>query len=549
MVNRVNFGSWHAAICCLFLTISYAGTSGAADVLIPTRQITESAESRYFIISIGVNDYQDSFWPTLKWPSSDASKIASHMGKETPYPVAKTVLLNEDATLDHVYQSLNQVSQEADENDIVLLYVSSHGTLALNPSGDLERVVVLHDSRKDSLFASGLSHKVLQDWLDRLQARRKMMVFATCHSGEGKSRLPPAVLKVVQSKKGNLAPLSEASEGALVLAAAAKGEAAHENDTLQGDIYTYYLIEALATYDRNHDGMVSALEAHDYAKEKTWQFTQGKQRPTANARFIGDADIPLFGKKQRSGLPVLEAYDERLAGFQLQVGDGSKGRLPFAFPVNTGGSRVTLYTPEGDEPIASYYVSLGEGDTITLDEVMTHRPLNFALSYRRHQWQDKTWKRISGESVSYATALSAGYNWSDLAVVISMELSPDQANTIRSPIRTSTQLQSHFLGLVYRYPLQSMALSGRMDLGWERMKITLHDTSSSQSLNFEDDTFSQGLSLSLDYEIAFDLFLSLEGGWRRSQWKFDTIGKLDGNRRWVGLGLNYRFGWSARSLW
>lgn len=38
--------------------------------------------------------------------------------------------------------------------------------------------------------------------------------------------------------------MSEASEGTLILAASAKGEAARESDRLQGGIYTHYLLEA-----------------------------------------------------------------------------------------------------------------------------------------------------------------------------------------------------------------------------------------------------------------------------------------------------------------
>ncbi len=308
-------------------------------------------------------------------------------------------------------------------------------------------------------------------------------------------------------------------------------------------------MEALSTYDRNRDGVVSALEAHDYAKEKTWTYTQGRQRPTAHARFIGDADIALAGRKQRDGLPVLEAYDERLAGFALQVNGQAKGVLPFAFPLSDGGgSEIALYAPGDDQPLARYHVSAAAGDTLTLRQVMTERPLEFTVRQRYQWWRDAAWRRLSGSDHADATMMAAAYGIGMWNLGISNEWTRPQKNDIAPFIDTEVAVRSLLLRLGYRYALPRLALAATLATGQEQVSISLIDTTGTDRLHFRDRAWARGLELAAIYELGVDVSLLLDAGVRRNTWRLDELGALDGQRRWLGLGVEYRFGWHARSL-
>lgn len=270
----------------------------AADVLVPAASITTNS-GRVFVISIGIDSYADGFWPTLRWAAADARRVGERFARGAAEEVARFVLINDVANVRNIRATLASVAAQATRADTVILYVSSHGTLAQTPSGDLERVIVSHDTRQDALLATGLGQSELNIWLDNVAARKKLMMFATCHSGEGKSRLSDSVRALLGTPKGSLVSLADVSEGALILAAAAKNETALEDDRLQGDVYTHFVLEALDTHDRNKDGVVSALEAHDYARDRTWHYTQGRQRPTANARFVGVFSDVVTGDAER----------------------------------------------------------------------------------------------------------------------------------------------------------------------------------------------------------------------------------------------------------
>jgi len=522
----------------------------AADVYIPTNQIEKDNETRYFLISIGVNDFADEFWPTLKWPVSDATRISDKLGQDTNNRVVKKLLIGESATIDEVTASLSEVARQATSADIVVLYVSSHGTLAQNADGKLERIVVLQDTKQDRLFSTGLPHKVLQNWLEGLKSRKKMLIFATCHSGEGKSRLPVMVEKLVASNKGKLIALSDVSEGALILAAAAKGEAARENDDLQGDIYTHYLLEALTIYDRNQDGMVSALEAHDYARDRTWAFTKGQQRPTANIKLIGDADVPLYGERTKNGLAVLEAYDKRLAGFFVQIDNGEKGRLPFAFPLTNKKSDVKLYAPGGNEPVSQYRVKVSPGQTVTLDQVMYNRPFSLGMAVYRANWSDDTWQKVSGSNTSTHLDLNFSYHWAqNFGLGLLLGFTQKQKSKLIDIIDTSSQLRSIMLQGEYRYVFNPLWLGGRLQIGQESVKIVFSDNTVEDQIEFKEVSFAYGASVILGYTIASDFSLSIEAGYRKVNWGLNIIGDLEGDRYWLSLGLDYRFGSIARTRW
>lgn len=548
-IHTSNWNELLVRVAVILVLLAVSSCTYAADVLLSKQALKSGGQAKYYVIAIGVNHYADAFWPPLKWPVSDATKVIDHFGIQTQYQLHKILLINESATLDSTITALNEVSAKARSQDTVIVYISGHGTLAQGADGDLKQYVVLHDTRKDSLLTTGLAHTELFAWLDKVRARKKLLVFATCHSGEGKSRLPPKVEQLIKSTKGDLLPLSEVSEGVLVLAAAARGEAARENDKLQGDIYTHYLLEALSVYDRNKDGMVSALEAHDYARDRTWTFTQGRQRPTAHAKFIGDADIPLYGQKTQKGLPVLEAYDKSLTGFYVQVDNQEKGRLPFAFPLTPGRSYVSLYTPDSEKPLARYKVKASAGQFVNLDTVMNFRPIGFGGSVRQYHWSDDAWQKLSGSSEHTGGEFHINYHLGNVYLGLLGELPVEKSHTIRNPIDADVSLIGAMAIGGYQYVLSHFTLGANVEMGMERMKITLTDRSTGETLDYADISFTYGAALSVSYTIVSDLEVSLQAGQRWGRWQFDTIGDLDGGRAWVGLGIGYRFGWKARTLW
>lgn len=533
----------------LLLIFSCHALSWAGDVLIETDRIANASPGRYYAISIGINQYDDEFWPNLRWAATDATNMLAILGKETQYEKIPIALVNQAATLANVRAVMDDVARKVTARDIVVLYLSGHGTLTLDPNGDLMRVAVMRDTKKSDVTGTGLLHGELRVWLDHLRANKKMMIMATCNSGLGKSKLTEDVAQYVRSHKGALVPLADVSEGALILSASARDEAAREDDQLGGDVYTHFLLSAALVSDRNHDGMITAMEAHDQAKEQTWVYTRGKQRPSAEAKFIGDADIPLVGRKKGRGSPVLDAYNEQWSGFRLAVNGRDKGTIPTAMALNDESNVVALYTPTNDQPLASYRVVANRGEAISLDDVLYRRPFVAELRLQSYAWSDPAWEKLTGSAYSNQLELDVGLSSSPWLIGLTLRRQRSESARVRPSLDANTAFSSHPLFLEYGHRISHWNLAVRAEAAYETVNLNVQDAVSGESLAFEDSKWAYGIAVVVGYEILPDLRITGSYGLRDVNWQLGELGALDGRRSAIGLGIQYRFDPTIRPVW
>ncbi len=532
-------------LCLCFLFVP--SLAWAAGKLLPVERIKQDPP-RYFIISIGINQYKDSFWTPLKWAQSDARKVMEKLGQNTTYVMEKRLLIDADANLDNIKKHLLDISREVRKQDAVVLYISSHGTLSMNQEGILSKYVVTHDSRHDRLGTTGLSHSFLKNWAESLKSSRNLMIFASCHSGVGKSRLAPEISALLAQRKGPTISLEDVSEGILVLSAAAEGEAAHESPELQGDVYTHFLMEALEAYDRNQDGLVTALEAHDYAQEKAWAYSKGRQRATFEAKSIGQADVPLRGQSQRRGLPILKAYLDQFKDFSLRVNDGAKGRLPMAFPLKPETNIIKIFHPGADEPLAVYEVDAAAGEAIDLEALLQPEPFELRVDLGSYRWQDPTFAKLAGQSNTQAWILSVYWHHKAWSLGLIHQPQIEAAGSLRAGLKSSAKTE--FTQLMGTYTLQlpyGFSLNPGLGMGTQSMAITLEDEFG-LSLPFDKSSLLVNAELRVTFRQQGSFAWSFWQRYSVSTWDYGRLGDLSGRRWEIGLGMGWHFGGRARRL-
>lgn len=360
---------------CLWLWVC-VGCAGVREKgsLVPHPELTQeqlaNRAGRRLALLIGVNQTRDELWPALRYAAKDALDLARVLADPAQGRFETEVLsTGPTTTRAAVLDALGRLEQRnTSANDVVVVYFSGHGTLAKDEVGGLERVLVTSDTAHAQARATGLSLGELERRFEGLRSRRKALVLAACHSGTGKSVLTPEVEAQLQGVKGPR-PLSEVSRGVMTLSAAAFGESAREDDRLGHDIYTSFLLEALTQRrDRNHDGAVSAEEAHDWARERTYYFTEGRQTPTAQITVVGVDPVVLVGDPSGAGLPVLGSWGEPLSGARLKVDGRVKGTLPGGVAVEPGAHEVEVTL--GDEVLAQAQVSLSPGEQLELESLV-----------------------------------------------------------------------------------------------------------------------------------------------------------------------------------
>jgi len=357
-------------VCAACAGPAASGEKGSlVPVSVPREVLARALQPKRLALVVGVQQFHDAQWRPLRFPAADAEALAAVLRDPERGAFDDVEVLPSDADRGAVREAMHRLAgRSRDEQDTVVVYVSSHGTLARDGTGQLRRYLVLADTRVADVPSSGLSMDELKADFDKLRSRRKALILATCHSGSGKSLLPEQVQQELAGIKAGffVRPIEEVSRASVVLAASDWGETAREDEKLGHDIYTHFLVEALTLgADRNGDGAVTATEAHDYARRMTYQFTGGRQRPSAESTVVGVDPIVLAGRVSRAGRPELFSYAAPLDGFEVRVDGKPLAELPGGLALDPGRYRVQLQKG-GGPALLDERLSLSAGERLDL---------------------------------------------------------------------------------------------------------------------------------------------------------------------------------------
>lgn len=357
-----------------FLALACAsspGLKGGPVFAFAPEGITDKPPQRHALL-VGIDHFEDPRFNDLRFAAADARALGTAL---SDFEDVRELVRPEETRRAGILEALADLERRIrNPRDTVLLYFSTHGSLAQRPGAGLERELVAADTRLDLLRETGLSVDELIHRAERLPSHRVALILATCHSGRGKSRVPDLLAQALAAHKAPLPKLEDVSEAVVVLSAAGFGDAAREDEKLGHDVYTYFFIEALAAGDRDGDGAVTISEAHDYARERTWQFTQGEQRPAAESTILGLDPIVLHGQRQRDGMPVIFSYERSAEGVAVRLSGQPKGVLPGGFAVPAGRQKLELADSGTGALLYSGNIQLNAGDRIELSRLIKPAP-------------------------------------------------------------------------------------------------------------------------------------------------------------------------------
>ncbi len=331
---------------------------------------------RRVALLVGPSSFGDGGFPDLRYSGRDVAALEEVLldPERGHFDVVISVSAPEDAGRAGVLAAMAALEERViSADDTVFVYFSTHGTLAQGHGETLDQYLVLADTRLSDVRGSALAHDEVLAWLEGLPSRRKVLLLATCHAGQGKSVLSPDMAEAMEGTKGlsALPELREVSEAVVVIGVCAWNEVARESAELGHDIYTHFFLEALEEGDLDGDGAVTVTEAHDHARRATWNFTGGAQRAYARAEITGADPVVLSGERSGQGQGLLASYQESLAGLQVLIDGFVKGELPGQVVVPPGQHRVELQDASG-RTVARQRMSLDQGERLDAERLM-HR--------------------------------------------------------------------------------------------------------------------------------------------------------------------------------
>ena len=358
-------------------------------ILLLEDDVVDSFKPKRLAVVIGINDFLDDRWKSLNFAAKDANDMADVLENEDVGYFDNIIKRTDPSETNRagIMEALAQLNIEnTSTEDIVFIYISTHGTLARDENANLQQYLVAHNTQFDNVSETGINVNDLIIFFNRLTSHRKVLVLASCHSGMGKSKLPDDISAELGRLKSQffIKPIETASEASVIIGVCSWGETAQEDPKLQNDIYTHFFIEGMKKYDRNEDGAISISEAHDYAQRQTYYFTNGQQRPFARSDVLGEDPIILSGLVNRSGKPVVFSYGQDLEGTMLAINGAEKGTLPDGFASTPGWTRVIAYDAETRDERYKSLVYVRQGERINLDKIIGQRsspPIGLVTGY------------------------------------------------------------------------------------------------------------------------------------------------------------------------
>jgi hypothetical protein len=356
----------------LVLLVSACATTRTKGKLVeyPEEVVREVGRPRLFALFVGVDSFGDSTWKSLRFAHGDAVELAQAL---KGFDEAVVLASPEQLSRKGVIAELDRLLAKAQsKSDVVLVYFSTHGTLARPAGGDTTRYLVLADTDGRNVPATGLAIDEVLSKLEAARAVRRILILDACYSGDGKSQLSKSMQEELGRIKGSfwVEPIESVSEATVVLSASAWGETALEDDRLSHGVYTHFLLEALREGDQNRDGAVTATEAHDWARTRTYYFTGGRQRPTSRLQMTGVDPIVLAGKRRQQGLPLVRGLLPELTGIELWLDGRHKGSLPMTLAVEVGEHSVELRQPGVAKAVATAEISLAADEELNVQDIL-----------------------------------------------------------------------------------------------------------------------------------------------------------------------------------
>ncbi len=261
-----------------------------------------------YFIGIGVDHFADSQY-NLNWSTKDIRDQCAAMQKlYGDNFVLVDTLFNENVTVESV-QALKAKLMNTTVNDRVIIAYSGHGLLSSN----YDYYLSTYDVNFRKPEERGLAYEELENLVDSIPARQKLMLIDACHSGEVdkeemlklKKAESDTSLHLVANGKGIEVDAPDSSmtilgaqnsfelmstlfvnvsrgTGTTIIAAASGTQFAYENGNFKNGVFTYCFLETMRT-----EKTCTVQQMKTKVSTRVTTLTNGLQRPTSRTETSG----------------------------------------------------------------------------------------------------------------------------------------------------------------------------------------------------------------------------------------------------------------------
>lgn len=344
----------------------------------------EEIRTKKHALIIGIDKYQDPKITNLSFAKSDAQAvydllIDEQLGRIPPDNA--TLLLDSDATQQGIKIALDsKLRKRVTETDLVYIYFAGHGTYEMSAasSDGTEKYLVPADAKIDYIHATGISMNDIDNYFNRIPAKKILFIIDSCYSGSAGGRTVRNPRIQSRSPKLNNDFMEKLSgQAQCVFTACDANEIALESRDLGHGLFTHFLIEGLkGKADENDDGWVDHNELYQYVyknvkreSERLDTSMKPKKSGTETGKIYLIQYEPPEIRKAKALMKPADSYYERGKRRNLR-----KARKIYEQVLKIKNIQNTVYEQRAREQIEQITEGLGYKET--LDELRRfHRSL------------------------------------------------------------------------------------------------------------------------------------------------------------------------------
>lgn len=258
--------------------------------------------SKIVYVGVGVSEYKDKT-KNLVYAAKDVKDIAARLKYFAD--TVETVTITDAMATKQSIIDLKNTLKKTSTDDVVILSFSGHGMID-SANGFF---FAPHDMNFDKPVQNGISMTMIEDLLDDIPARKRLLLVDACHSGEmleglNANAVLPEGVKEINTKgvdkikkkedkekeaerKGYMVMKDMFSDfsrgnGAFMISAAASNEFALESKQWNNGVFTASFLEALyEVKEKSSDKTIKVRELRKAIYEKVKARTRGHQTPTS----------------------------------------------------------------------------------------------------------------------------------------------------------------------------------------------------------------------------------------------------------------------------
>ena len=245
ITNRIPFRCLQILLCAISSAALFYPASFAVE---PKTQspaagpsLNQPIKDKWAVV-IGIGKFRDPKI-NLRYPAKDARDFCDYLTTEGNFARDHVLLLtDEKATRETILTALGDkwLPRLANPDDLVLIYVSSHGSPADLDAGGVNYIIA-YDTNVDCLYATGIPLQYLTGIIkNRVHSQRVVMILDTCHSGAANTGE-----KGLQRTNNVDAQAIMAGTGQMVIASSKPNQSSWEGKQYENSVFTYHLIKAL----------------------------------------------------------------------------------------------------------------------------------------------------------------------------------------------------------------------------------------------------------------------------------------------------------------